>query len=319
MNSEAPLQPAQSVLSRELGDVLVVLNGTTGRYYTLDRSAARIWRLIAGHESLDSIVETLTHGLDGQQRAASDDIRSFVEAARADGLIEINHQSDTQRVGSESGPTLQINSTGLAVNGSTEALQQEFARNHYVHLPQFIEPGLLKIVMERVEAGEFVDRAHHGIGTEQCLVPGITTSILQLLFNDPALLKTVADIAACAPVKCFDGRVYRMAPSAGHYDSWHSDAGEDRLVAISLNLSPRPYAGGLLEIREASSAETRHVVANDGCGNAVMFRISPALRHRVTAVTGANARTAYAGWFRSSPDFQDLFFASLPTAHFTSL
>ena len=52
--------------------------------------------------------------------------------------------------------------------------------------------------------------------------------------------------------------------------------------------------------------------ANSGLGNAVMFQISPALRHRVSAVTGSHARTAYAGWFRSAPDFHDLFFASLP-------
>jgi hypothetical protein len=168
------------------------------------------------------------------------------------------------------------------------------------------------MLMERLETDEFVDRTHHGIGTEQCLASGVATSILQLLFNDPVLLKTIADVTANGPMRCFDGRVYRMEPAAGHYDSWHSDAGENRLVAVSLNLSAKPYSGGLLEIRDASSTETRHAISNAGCGNAVMFRVSPALRHRVTAVDGTEPRTAYAGWFRSSPDFQDLFFASLP-------
>jgi hypothetical protein len=39
--------------------------------------------------------------------------------------------------------------------------------------------------------------------------------------------------------------------------------------------------------------------------------VSPALRHRVTAVAGGVPRTEYAGWFRSAPDFEELFFASL--------
>jgi hypothetical protein len=68
----------------------------------------------------------------------------------------------------------------------------------------------------------------------------------------------------------------------------------------------------VLEIRRASSQEILHEVPNGDFGSAVMFAVSPSLRHRVNAVRGSRPRTAYAGWFRSSPDFQDLFFASLP-------
>jgi hypothetical protein len=301
------------VLWRDLGGVLIVLDGTTGRYFRLDGSATRIWRLINQHDSFEQIVSVLSHPHDGLGESVEHDVRVFVDSAVADGLLAVDEKSlgrpdHTMALA----PLLQIQPAGLTVNGSIDILRNEFARNHYVHLPQFLEPGLLKIVNNRVHQGEFVDRTHHGIGTEQCLVPGIATSILQLAFNDPVLLQTVAAVADCGPVKCFDGRVYRMAPDGGHYDSWHSDAGEDRQIAVSVNLSPEPYEGGQLEIREATSTNASHVVSNVGFGNAVMFRISPALRHRVSAVTGSHARTAYAGWFRSSPDFQDLFFASLP-------
>jgi hypothetical protein len=88
--------------------------------------------------------------------------------------------------------------------------------------------------------------------------------------------------------------------------------GEDRLVAVSLNLSRRPYQGGDLEIRPAHATEATDVVPNHQFGDAVMFRISRDLRHRVNAVVGDAPRTVYAGWFRSTPDFQDLFFDSLP-------
>jgi hypothetical protein len=42
-----------------------------------------------------------------------------------------------------------------------------------------------------------------------------------------------------------------------------------------------------------------------------MFRIDPSLRHRVIAVRGTRPRTAWAGWFRSVPVFEDLFLPTL--------
>ncbi len=134
---------------------------------------------------------------------------------------------------------------------------------------------------------------------------------LQLLFNDAALFDVVGRITGCAGLRCFDGRVYRLQSEAGHYDSWHSDAGKNRCVAVSVNLSPQPYDGGRLEIRHASSTAADYVVSPAPFGSAVMFRISPALRHRVTPVTGTQPRTAFAGWFCTEPAFEDGLFASL--------
>lgn len=302
------------MLWRDLDGVVIVLDSSNGQYFRLEGSAARIWQLIDDGDSLESIVELLSQLHNDQVEAVERDIRTFVEAAVAGGLLELGPASAS---GSDSAtttaPPLQIERSRLAVNGSVDALRREFAASNHIHLPQLIEPGLLNIIYEKVQTGRFVDRTHQGIGTEECLTPGTATSILQLVFNDPALLRVMADIGGCEAVKCFDGRVYRMASGAGHYDSWHSDAGENRLLAVSVNLSVAPYEGGLLEIRRASSTHASHVIANAGFGNATMFRISPELRHRVSGVTGSEPRTAYAGWFRSSPDFHDLFFASLPT------
>jgi hypothetical protein len=45
---------------------------------------------------------------------------------------------------------------------------------------------------------------------------------------------------------------------------------------------------------------------NRTLGDAVLFKVHPDYRHRVEGVMGAHARTAYAGWFRSEPDFREL-------------
>lgn len=45
---------------------------------------------------------------------------------------------------------------------------------------------------------------------------------------------------------------------------------------------------------------------NTGLGDALIFRISGELKHRVAPMEGDEAKTAFAGWFRSDlPDFFD--------------
>ncbi|MGE0705631.1 MAG: PqqD family peptide modification chaperone [Vicinamibacterales bacterium] len=301
-----------SVIWRDLGGVLIVLNGKSGRYFQLDGSAAEIWRQIDGRRTAAAVARALAGEHDGAAAAIERDVREFVDGALADHLL-VARQEPASRQDAQPGldPALQIGASGLTVNGSLDALREQFARNHYVQLAQFIDARLLSAILDRVAEGEFIDRSHGHIGTEECLEPGLATSMLQLAFNDPALLAAIEEIAGCGPVRCFDGRVYRMTPGAGHYDSWHGDVGQDRQVAVSVNLSVEPYDGGQLEIRRVSETQASHTVSNQGLGNAVMFRVSPELRHRVGPVEGAHARMAYAGWFRSMPDFQDLFFATL--------
>jgi len=72
-------------------------------------------------------------------------------------------------------------------------------------------------------------------------------------------------------------------------------------------LSREPFSGGVLEIRRAIALQAEYAVPSVAYGSAALFRISPAQRHRVTQVRGAVARTAYAGWFRGSPDFAEVF------------
>src|SRR5262249_1152930 len=139
-------------------------------------------------------------------------------------------------------------------------LQKDFERQHYVCLPHFTEPALLQEVAACVDGEHFVPRTHKGIGTELHLADSPLAAALQLVFNDPQLLHVVEHIPGCRPLRCFDGRVYRMLASEGHYDSWHSDAGKDRRVAVSVNLSREPYDDGLLEIRHTSSPEAESVV-----------------------------------------------------------
>ncbi len=94
-----------------------------------------------------------------------------------------------------------------------------------------------------------------------------------------------------------------MMPKRGHYDSWHSDIDlkTERMVAMSINLSPRIYRGGSLQIRYKKSKKIIQEITNIGLGDAIIFRVDPRLEHRVTDLKGKEAKTAFAGWFQMNP------------------
>jgi len=198
----------------------------------------------------------------------------------------------------------------MVASVSTEALallRLQFARQHYIRLPELLEPELVDFLQEQIDRGKFYERVHEGIESnkELCMAGNTAFGALLLLMNDEKLFELIQDVTQCERIRCFEGRVYRVIPGHGHHDSWHDDIGENRLVAMSINLSNVPYAGGSLQIRERASGEIIEV-ENAGIGDAVIFRLSPRLQHRITDVQGQAPKTAFAGWFRARPNFSAL-------------
>jgi hypothetical protein len=187
-----------------------------------------------------------------------------------------------------------------------ERARLEFERRHCVLLNELLAPDLARTLVSALERATFEEYAHDQIGTELVAKPNLATGVLELLANDPELFAAIRTLTGCGPIGCFHGRVYRMVPSSGHYDSWHSDEGFDRLITMSINLSAEPYTGGLLQLREKASSQLLHEVANIRLGDAIVFRIAPTLTHRVTEVAGTAPKTAYAGWFRTRPSYRAL-------------
>ena len=87
---------------------------------------------------------------------------------------------------------------------------------------------------------------------------------------------------------------------------FRSDMVEHRLVSISINLSTGVYGGGHLQLKDISTGEVVHEVANTGAGDAIIFRLAPTLKHRISEVHGPVDKVALAGWFKTEPDFQTM-------------
>jgi hypothetical protein len=187
--------------------------------------------------------------------------------------------------------------------GDLDFLREEYDRDHYVILPQLYEPTLLEEIMRRVDAAPFLPKDHGDVGLELCMDDSVTEAMMGFFPNNPIFLRLVEQITGQPRLGEFIGRVYRMTSSDGHWDNWHDDCFNQRVVTMSLNLSRQRYAGGALQIKLRDSDEIIQEIHNTEFGDALLFRISKQLMHRVQDVKGDIPKTAFAGWFLEVEDF----------------
>jgi len=197
---------------------------------------------------------------------------------------------------------LQISRSRARVDGSdahAEDLRRHFNRHHWVKLPGVIAPELLRDVHARLARAEFIERLHPDVtppSHDLSMVPSPLSGLLELVFNDAAVFDFVERATGCDPLARFGGFVYRLTPASGQEHHWHNDLLESRVVAMSVNLGPGTYEGGLLELRDRASKRVLERVPNTGHGDALLFRLDPALQHRACPVA-AGIKTAFAGWY----------------------
>jgi hypothetical protein len=198
---------------------------------------------------------------------------------------------------------LQITRTGTVVEGSLrdlDELRTAFEVQHCVRLRGLLDPELIHLIRGRVDDTQFYERPHDTIAQEQCLANPTVQATLVFLVNDDVFFDAVRRITGCDQFKGFYGRIYRMLPNPTHFDSWHDDVDGDRVIGMSINLTVDEFRGGEFQIRERGSELPHHQIANTGLGDAILFRISENLQHRVASIEGTVAKIAFAGWFVST-------------------
>ena len=203
----------------------------------------------------------------------------------------------------------QLTRKGLLLHRRLDVLRDRFATNHCVVLEKLLEPTLLEKVQRRIEHARWLNSAFDDFGTEFTLDDPTTIRLFLFVLNMPEFLDVIRIITGCAQINDFSGRIYRMVAGPQHQLSWHSDTKDpQRLVGFSMNLSTDVFRGGTFELRDRRTLAPLAQVNNTGFGDALLFRISNDLQHRVTEVFDKVAKTACAGWF-SATDVS--FFAEL--------
>lgn len=209
---------------------------------------------------------------------------------------------------------LQLTRTNLIVTDSIQLANQkeEFARNHSVVLPHFLGADILQYLEQRLAIAHFDVRSDYSkSGREfarEHAVKGqdISVHFLVMLLNNTQLFQALQALTGCPAISNFQGRIYRMEANSGHYDSWHGDNDNGRLLGISINLGRGRYTGGMFQLREIGSQRLCCEIAHAEPGNAHLFRIDPELEHRVTAIEGTMTRLVAAGWFQAGPTLPEL-------------
>jgi len=205
---------------------------------------------------------------------------------------------------------IQLSRTETRLNLSSESVQEiqnQFRTSHYAILPNLLDPELLDITLARLGKAQFVTRQYEDFGRDEWPDDPVVPAILNLVCNGDVLLKTVEELTGAGPLDSFVGKIYRMVPGKNHFDSWHDDLIDGRRVALSINLSPEPFGGGVLEIRKRDTKEVVSRVAGTESGHGILFRIDDNLEHRRTPVIGETAKVAFAGWFKSGMTFHEHF------------
>lgn len=213
---------------------------------------------------------------------------------------------------------LQITRTKVQHDANAlEAWRREFAERHVVYIEDFLAPDVLAEIQRRLTDSAFELSTHTStasevIGQEARLDPDSAAArMLWLLLNRSQLYACVRQISGCPPIGCFLGRGYRMAPVAEHFDDWHDDLADERMVGLSIELGDTPYEGGEFELRDRRTKTVHARVENKKPGSVHLFRIDAKLEHRVGRLRGTVPRTACAGWFCRTPIFKDAFLGAL--------
>jgi hypothetical protein len=191
-----------------------------------------------------------------------------------------------------------VGPTSPRVGRDIDALRLELRLRHAVVLHSFLDTDEREWIRRQLEQASFHQHTIEATGkTELLMTPNAISALLLFKLCDPEVFNLVEAVTGCAPVADFRGRTYRMVPGAGHFSPWHDDAVQGRLAAFTINLSPQPFDGARLQIKDASDDELVTELGELDFGDAVLIQISRAYQHRNSPLLGTAPKTSYAGFF----------------------
>jgi hypothetical protein len=179
-----------------------------------------------------------------------------------------------------------------------DTLRLELARRHAVVLRSFLDPGEREWIAGQLEEASFHEHTIEATGkTELLMEPNAVSAFLLFKVCSPDVFGLVQAVTGGGPLGSFSGRTYRMVPGRGHFSPWHNDAIQGRVAAFTINLSPEPFEGARLQIKDAEDDQLVTEIGDLEFGDAVLIEISRGYQHRNSPLEGAVAKTSYAGFF----------------------
>lgn len=190
---------------------------------------------------------------------------------------------------------------GTAVDWSGDMVQRArraMADGHALILPDAVAPPLLSRIVQICRNARYVPEHIGQIGWRMIEEQDRAGNLLRFVLARPAMLRWIEAVSQCDALQSLTGVVAEMVPGTDQRLDWHDDtnAGPERRLAMVLQLSDGPCEGGVFELRMKETGRMLVQQANLPCGSLILFRVDPALSHRVTPVTDGAARRVFAGW-----------------------
>jgi hypothetical protein len=89
LSLDAHIQPSGQVLSREVGDEVVLMSLATDAYFGLDGTGKRIWQLLAEGHSVGDTIESLATEYTVQNERVEEDVLALLTELVSVGLVEV--------------------------------------------------------------------------------------------------------------------------------------------------------------------------------------------------------------------------------------
>jgi hypothetical protein len=190
---------------------------------------------------------------------------------------------------------LQIGFSDTTFSNNLEAARRQYSTNMALHIRDIFAPALLATLQELCASGSFIQEATR-VGAPEVESPQRVGHLLDAVLRRANFLRWLEAVTGSGPLHTFEGRLTQSRPGVGER-GWHDDLREDdkRRVALVINLSPAPYQGAPFQLR-LKTGEHLFEHHYTELGEALLFKVDPALAHRVPPVTAGGPRRVYAGW-----------------------
>jgi len=161
-----------------------------------------------------------------------------------------------------------------------------------------LDDNLLMLMQRLVMRASFIPEPVEHIGQREMESPGLSGAALTLALRRTPFLRWIEALTQCGPIHTVKGKLAQTRAGTPQALDWHDDLNDgQRRLAITIDLSPAHYEGGLFELCHKSTREVIFRHRHLRPGTALIFRIAPHLVHRLQPVTAGGPRRVYTGWF----------------------
>lgn len=175
-------------------------------------------------------------------------------------------------------------------------LKRRFRRRHVVRLAEFLDRSVLAYLDRRLTRASFREHRTEGYEWRQVPVDRSLDAVFCLLLGDKRLFDFVSSMTG-RPVKRVTGSLFRSLPGR-HFLEWHRDFNSgEHVAALTVNLSPRPFQGGRLQIKRVGASRLHSQLAYRRRGEALLMATDRGLIHRSSPLRGRNPKLIFTCFF----------------------